>query len=152
MSFGESVFPAGFNQKTAKDDLFVKGNRVIPQHNHCGKTLEDSRRLSTEVEPKPLRGRAGRSHMQVERSMGPAVSLRVAMSVLHSLKDHIYAIHLSRFDPRVQDASRPLYIPACTPSPGHHEAFDPESLRARNPNLYISTRIRASNQEKISPQ
>ena len=28
--FGESVFPAGFNQKTAKEDLFVKGNHGIP--------------------------------------------------------------------------------------------------------------------------
>jgi hypothetical protein len=30
MSFGESVFLAGFNQKTAKGDLFVKRNYGIP--------------------------------------------------------------------------------------------------------------------------
>jgi len=59
------------------------------------------------------------------------------MSVLHLLKDHIYAIHLSRFEPRVQDASRAIYIPACTrPSRAVH-AFDPESLRAKNPNPYF---------------
>jgi hypothetical protein len=33
MSFGESVFPVGFNQKTAKGDLIVKGkHRIIPWH------------------------------------------------------------------------------------------------------------------------
>ena len=41
MSFGESVFSAGFNQKTAKEDLFVKGNHVNPRRYLCGKTLED---------------------------------------------------------------------------------------------------------------
>jgi hypothetical protein len=90
------------------------------------------------VEPKPLPGGASQSHMQADWFMGPAVSLCVAMLVLHHLKDHIYAIHLSWFDPRVQDASRPLYIHAYTPSPGHiHEAFDPMSLRAKNPNSYL---------------
>jgi hypothetical protein len=44
MSFGESVFPAGFNQKTAKEDLIVKGNFGIPSCKKRGKTLEDSRR------------------------------------------------------------------------------------------------------------
>ena len=68
---------------------------------------EDSRRLrrlSTKAKLEPLPGGASRSHMQAIQSVGPAVSLCVAMSVLHRLKDHIYAIHLSRFDPRVQDA------------------------------------------------
>jgi hypothetical protein len=32
MSFGQSMFPAGYNQKTAKEDLFVRGNHGIPQH------------------------------------------------------------------------------------------------------------------------
>jgi hypothetical protein len=90
-----------------------------------------------------------RSHLQANQSVGPSINLRVAMSVLHRLKDRIYAIHLSWFDPRVQDVSRPLYIPACTPSLGH-DAYDPESLRAETL-IHISTRIRASNQEKISP-
>jgi hypothetical protein len=30
MSFGESVFSAGFIQKTVKEDLIVKGNNEIP--------------------------------------------------------------------------------------------------------------------------
>ena len=48
------MFPAGFNQKTAKEDLFVKENYGIPPHNHRGKTLEDSKRRITEAEPVPL--------------------------------------------------------------------------------------------------
>ena len=50
MSFGESVFLAGFNQKTIKEDLFVKGNYKIPSRIQCGKILEDFRRLSTEAD------------------------------------------------------------------------------------------------------
>jgi hypothetical protein len=30
MNFGESVFLAGFIQKTTKEDLFIKGNDGIP--------------------------------------------------------------------------------------------------------------------------
>ena len=44
MSFGESVFSAGFNQKTAKEDLFIKGNHGILPQKQRGKTLEDSPR------------------------------------------------------------------------------------------------------------
>ena len=43
-SFDESMFPAGFNQKTIKEDLFIKRNHGIPPRNRRGKTLEDSRR------------------------------------------------------------------------------------------------------------
>ena len=49
MSFGEFVFQAGFNQKTAKEDRIIKGNHRIPPRNRRGKTLEDSRRLSTKA-------------------------------------------------------------------------------------------------------
>jgi hypothetical protein len=49
MSFGESMFPAGFNQKTAKENLFIKGNYGILSRKQRWKTLEDSRRLSTEA-------------------------------------------------------------------------------------------------------
>ena len=65
---------------------------------------EDSRRLSTKVGPEPLPCLTARSHMQAGRSVGPAVSLRVAILVLHRLKDHIYGVLLSWFDPKVQDA------------------------------------------------
>jgi hypothetical protein len=47
MSFGESMFSAGFIQKTIKEDLIIKGNNGIPLRKQRGKTLEDSRRLST---------------------------------------------------------------------------------------------------------
>ena len=50
MSFGESIFLAGFIQKTTKGDLFVKGNHRIPPRKQRGKTLEDSRRLSTKAD------------------------------------------------------------------------------------------------------
>ena len=56
MSFGESMFSVGFNQKTAKEDLFVKGNHGMPPRNQRGKTLEDSRRLSTEARHMSLVG------------------------------------------------------------------------------------------------
>ena len=54
MSFGESVFSAGFIQKTVKGDLFFKGNYGIPPRKQRGKVLEDSRRLSTKANPEGL--------------------------------------------------------------------------------------------------
>ena len=62
MSFSESMFPVGFNQKTAKEDLFVKGNHGIPPHKQCEKTLEDSRRLFIEAGLMPLPCGAGWPH------------------------------------------------------------------------------------------
>ena len=59
MSFGESMFSAGFIQKNTKGGLFVNGNHVIPQQNRHGKTLEDSRSLSTEADPEGLPCGAG---------------------------------------------------------------------------------------------
>ena len=56
MSFGESVFPAGFNQKTAKEDLIVKGKYGVPPRYLCEKTLEGSRSHVTEAEGHPLTG------------------------------------------------------------------------------------------------
>ena len=103
MSFGESVFPAGFNQKTANEDLFVKGNYGIPPHKQCGKTLENSKRQITEAEPVPLTCGAGRPHLQVGRPMGPTCQPLLATSVLHRLKDCISAVYSSRFDLRAQD-------------------------------------------------
>ena len=87
MSFGESMFPAGFNQKTAKEDLFVKGNYGIPPRKQRGKTLEDSRRLSTEADPETLTCGANWPHLQAGRPMGPTWQPLVAMSVLHRLTD-----------------------------------------------------------------
>jgi hypothetical protein len=49
MSFGESMFLAGFNQKTAKGDQFVKRNYGIPPQELRGKVLEDSMRIYTET-------------------------------------------------------------------------------------------------------
>jgi hypothetical protein len=49
MSFDEFVFLAEFNQKTIMGDLKFRGNPRIPQWEQRGKTLEDSKRLSTEV-------------------------------------------------------------------------------------------------------
>ena len=62
MSFGESVFIAGFNQKTAKEDLIVKGKYRVPPRYLRGKTLEGSRSHVTEAECHPLIGGAGQPH------------------------------------------------------------------------------------------
>ena len=50
MSFGESVFSAGFIQKTVKVDLHVRFNCAYQQRNGHQKTLEDSGGLHTEAE------------------------------------------------------------------------------------------------------
>ena len=60
MSFGESMFSAGFIQKTIKGGLFVKGNYGIPPRKQRGKPLKDSRRLSTEADPEGLPCGVGR--------------------------------------------------------------------------------------------
>jgi hypothetical protein len=62
MSFGESMFLVGFNQKTAKEDLFIKRNHGIPPRKQRGKNLENSRRLSTKADPEPLPCGAGWPH------------------------------------------------------------------------------------------
>jgi hypothetical protein len=49
MSFGKSVFSAGFILETAKRDLFVKGNFRIPVQNQRGKDLEGTKRQTTEA-------------------------------------------------------------------------------------------------------
>jgi hypothetical protein len=96
MSFGESMFPTGFNQKTAKKDLFIKGNYGISSRNQCGKVLEDSRRLSTEAGLDPLTCGA-------DRPLGvPPVSL-FATPVLHRLLGCTSVVYSNRFDLRAQD-------------------------------------------------
>ena len=64
MSFGESVFSVEFNQKTTKEDLFIKGNHGIPPRKQRGKTLEDSKRQTTEAEGRWLPCGAGWPHLQ----------------------------------------------------------------------------------------
>ena len=103
MSFGESVFPTGFNQKTTKEDLFIKGNYGIPQRNRRGKTIEDSRRRITEAESVSLTCGAGWPHLEVAQPVGPSCQPPIAMLVLHRFKDCISAVYSSRFDPRAKD-------------------------------------------------
>ena len=62
MSFGEFVLSAGFNQKTTKESLFVKGNHGIPPRDQRGKVPEVFRRLSTEAGLDPLTCGAARLH------------------------------------------------------------------------------------------
>jgi hypothetical protein len=101
MSLGESVFSAGFIQKTVKGDLFVKGNYRIPPRKQRGKILEDSRRLSTEADPKDLPCGVGRPHLQAGWPVGSTSQPPLRKSVLHNLIDCINAVLSSRFDPRV---------------------------------------------------
>ena len=58
MSLGESVFLAGFNQKTTKEDLIIKAKYGVPPWYLRGKTLEGSRSHITEAEGHPLIGGA----------------------------------------------------------------------------------------------
>ena len=81
MSFGESVFSAGFIQKTVKVDLHVRFNCAYPQRNGHQKTLEDLGGLHTEAETETLMCGAGWPHLQAVRPLGPPVSLLVAMSI-----------------------------------------------------------------------
>ena len=57
ISFGESVFSAGFNLKTAKEDLNIKGKYGFPPRHLRGKVLEGPRSHITEAEGEtPLGG------------------------------------------------------------------------------------------------
>jgi hypothetical protein len=80
MSFSESVFSTRFIQKTVKVDVYVGINCVYPQRNRHQKALDDPGRLHTEAEGQP------------GWTLGPTVSPRVAMSVLHRLLGCIYAV------------------------------------------------------------
>ena len=90
MSFGESVFSAGFIQKTIKGNLFVKGKFRVPPRNQHGNTLEHSRSHITEVRGKGMTCEVAQPHV-VRPPRGPPVSL-VAMSVSHRLLGCIYAV------------------------------------------------------------
>ena len=92
MSFGESMFSAGFIQKTIKGDLFVKGNYGIPPRNRHGKNLEDSRRRITEAKPMSLTCGAGRPHLEAALPVGPPCQPPVVTSVLHLLLGCIYVV------------------------------------------------------------
>ena len=50
-----------FNQKTAKEDLIIKGNHGILPWYQCGKTLEGSRRRITKAGLDPLPCGAGQA-------------------------------------------------------------------------------------------
>jgi hypothetical protein len=112
MSFGEYVFLAGFNQKTAKGDLFVKGNHEIPPWLLREKTLEDSRRYSTEGGHEPLISGAGRPYLLGGQPVGPTCQPLFVTSVLHCLLRCISVVTSSQFDLRAEDWCLRLYIPA----------------------------------------
>ena len=85
MSFGESMFSAGFIQKTAKEDLIVKGNYEIPPRYLRGKTLEGSRMQITKAGLDPLPCGSGRPIGGAAWPLwAPPVSL-LRMSVPHHL-------------------------------------------------------------------
>ena len=95
MSFSESMFPAGFNQKTAKEDLFVKGNHGISSWDQHGKVLEDSRRLSIEVRLDPLTCGAGQPHLEAAWPLWAPPIIVFVMSVLHRLLGCISIVYSS---------------------------------------------------------
>ena len=85
MSFGESVFSAGFIQKTVKVDLHVGISHAYPLRNEHQKTLEDSRGHHTKAGGETPPGGAN-------QPLGvPPISL-LGMSVLHCLLGCIYVV------------------------------------------------------------
>ena len=150
MSFGESMFSTGFNQKTAKKGLFIEGNHGISSRKQCGKTLEDFRRLSTEADPEPLpMGSTGPTYRPAVL-WAPHVSLPLlcwfstALRIASQLFIQVGLIQGLRID-----APAYIYLPAPPSRASMHLI-----LRVEKPKtlIHMSTRIRASNQEKISPQ
>jgi hypothetical protein len=83
MSFAESMISVGYIQKTIKEDLHVRGNHEIPLRELCGKTLEDSRGLSTKAGHETLPRGASQPHLQATWSSGPPISLPAATLVSH---------------------------------------------------------------------
>ena len=79
MSFGESVFSAGFIQKTAKEDLIVKGNYRIPPWHQRGKDLEDTRRHHTAAQAERSPDGTIWSDLQTGRPPRPITQSPVAM-------------------------------------------------------------------------
>jgi hypothetical protein len=63
ISFGESMFSAGFSHKTVKVDLYVRVNCAYPKRNRHQKDLEDSRGHHTTAGPEWLLGGAGWPHL-----------------------------------------------------------------------------------------
>jgi hypothetical protein len=65
---------------------------------------ENNSRRFQKTPPKiELRGlQGGRPHLQAGQPSGAICQPLHSMSVLHRLKDHIYAVDLSQFDPRVR--------------------------------------------------
>jgi hypothetical protein len=62
ISFGESIFSAGFIQKIAKEDLNIKRDRGIISSRIHGKVLEETRGLHIEGEDRTLLGGVGQPH------------------------------------------------------------------------------------------
>jgi hypothetical protein len=92
MSFGESVFLAGFNQKTEKEDQNVKYNQTYPWWKLLQKVPEDTRRHHTAADPERMTCRAGRPHHHAAQSpMGPICQELSEYSSTASL-DCIYAV------------------------------------------------------------
>ena len=89
MSFSESITAGGFNQKTIKEDLFVKENHGYPRRNQLRKTPEHYIRQTTATGTEPLTCGASRPHLQADRPVGPMCQPLLRMSVLHQLKDQI---------------------------------------------------------------
>ena len=101
MGFGESVFSAGFIQKTVKEDLFIKANQVYSQRYLLGNTLEGTRSQPTEEDHEGMTCGAGRPNLQADRPIDPIVQSPLQMLVLYRLLDSIYVVLLCQFDLRV---------------------------------------------------
>ena len=97
------MFSAGFNRKTVKEDLFVKGNHIIPPWDQCEKVPEDSRRLFTEAGLDPLTCGFSRSHLEAAQPLWAPPIILFVVSIIHRFLGCISAVISSQFDPRAED-------------------------------------------------
>jgi hypothetical protein len=133
MSFGESVFSAGFNQKTAKEDLFVKEIYRIPPRNRRGKALEDSRRLSPKRDTcHPTSGRPAPG--------GLTCQPRCYIGFSPPPRIHLHRLFKSIWSKGSELTLRPIYT-SLHPSQGIIKPS--QILRAEKPEtlIHMSTRI-----------
>ena len=141
MSFSESVFSAEFNQKTVKEDLFVKRNHEIPPRNRCGKTLEDSRRRITKAGHVALTCGSTRPHLEAAQPLwAPPVGCLAPRPTYQPPRRNVDSpppprLHLrhplSWFNPRAQDWCSFLYISAPTTPLRHPQLIS--HLRRQKP-------------------
>ena len=108
MSFGESMFLAGFIHKMSKVDPIIRLNHVYPRRNRLRKTLEHSKRQTTLSHNKSLPCGADQPHLQDSRPVGPTCQSLLRTLFPHRLWESISPVAQCRFKSR--DEIEPCYM------------------------------------------